>query len=176
MKLYAVRHGETAWNAENRICGITDLSLTARGLSQAEELAAALSTVPLDRIIASPLLRAQQTAQVISLQHRIPVETDARLREQNYGIFEGMDRKTPAFLENKRHFAVRYPGGESMMDVAARVYPLLNELKTDNTCKSVLLVCHGGVLRVLRTYFLNMTNEEYFRYSPHNCAAEEYEL
>ena len=63
-----------------------------------------------------------------------------------------------------------------MMDVAARVYPLLNELKTDNTCKSVLLVCHGGVLRVLRTYFLNMTNEEYFRYSPHNCAAEEYEL
>ena len=45
MKLYAVRHGETAWNAENRICGITDLSLTARGLSQAEELAAALSTV-----------------------------------------------------------------------------------------------------------------------------------
>jgi len=176
MKLYAVRHGETAWNAENRICGITDLPLTERGFSQAEQLADTLCSVQIDRIIASPLIRAQQTAQIISCRHRIPVETDARLREQNYGIYEGMDRKTPAFLENKRHFAVRYPGGESMMDVSARVYALLSELKADHTCESVLLVCHGGVLRVLRTYFLDMSNEEYFRYSPDNCAAEEYEL
>jgi probable phosphoglycerate mutase len=96
--------------------------------------------------------------------------------EQNYGIYEGMDRKTPGFLENKRHFAVRYPGGESMMDVAHRIYGLLEDVKRDHAGKNVLLVCHGGVLRLVRSYFEPMTNEEYFHYSPGNADIREYEL
>ena len=176
MILYAARHGETLWNAENRICGITDLPLTEKGLLQAGELAASLENAGIRRIVSSPLIRAQQTSGIISRRCNISVETDERLREQNYGIFEGLDRGTPAFLENKRHFAVRYPGGESMMDVACRVYSLLEELKRMPSADTTLLVCHGGVLRVLRTYFTDMTNEVYFHYSPPNCFAEQYEL
>ena len=59
----------------------------------------------------------------------MPVVIDDRLIEQDYGIYEGVDRQNPDFLANKRNFAFRYPNGKSMMQVAARVYPLLEELK-----------------------------------------------
>jgi len=57
------------------------------------------------------------------------MQVDERLIEQNYGIYEGVDRKDEAFLKNKRDFAYKYPNGESMMQVAYRVYGLLNEIK-----------------------------------------------
>ena len=96
--------------------------------------------------------------------------------EQNYGIFEGLDRKNPDFLANKRQFATRYPGGESMLDMAGRIYPLLREIKEKYPDKTVLLACHGGVCRVIRSFFLPMTNEEFASYSPENCSLECYKL
>ena len=176
MKFYVARHGETAWNKENRICGRTELPLNARGHEQAELLAGKLANVPIDRIIASPMLRARQTAAAVSEKLGIPVQTDPRLIEQDYGIYEGLDRNNPGFLNNKRQFASRYPGGESMMDVAYRVYALIEELKQKYPKENVLLVCHGGVCRVARTYFEDMTNEEFFHYSEENAAARVYEV
>jgi len=104
------------------------------------------------------------------------VITETRLIEQNYGIYEGVDRYDEGFLSNKRCFAYRYPGGESMMDVAARTYPLIEEVREKYAGKNVLFVCHGGVCRVINTYFRNMTNDEFFRYAQDNCGYEEYEL
>ena len=176
MKLYAARHGETQWNALNKICGRTDVPLNERGLEQARQLAEKMAELDIDVILASPMLRAQQTAAVISARIGVPVLTDGRLIEQNFGIYEGQDRATPEYLANKRMFAYRYPGGESQMDVAFRVYGLIEELKCKYPGQNVLLVCHGGVCRVIRTYFQNMTNEEYFLYSEDNAAAREYEL
>lgn len=173
MKLYLVRHGETEWNVLNKVCGRTDLPLTENGLAQASALAQKLAPIPLDRVIASPLMRAQQTAAAIAAVHGLPVETDARLIEQNYGIYEGMSRFDEGFLSNKRQFAFCYPGGESMMQVAARTYALIEELGAQYPDECIALVCHGGVCRVLRTYFHDMTNEDFFLYSPENCAFEE---
>ena len=73
-------------------------------------------------------------------------------------------------------FAYRYPGGESMMMVAKRVYNLLDEVKEKYEDKTVMLVCHGGVLRVLHTYFFDMTNDEYFHYNVDNATPILYEL
>ena len=176
MKLYVARHGETAWNAENKICGRTDLPLTDRGIRQAKALAENMAGTPIDRIIASPMIRAQQTAAAVSEVLGIAVQTDARLIEQNFGIFEGKDRKDPGYLANKRMFAYRYPGGESQMDVAYRVYGLIEELKEKYPDESILLVCHGGVCRSVRTYFEDMTNDEYFYFSEENANARMYEL
>ena len=176
MKLYVARHGETAWNAENKICGRTDLPLTDRGIRQAKALAENMAGIPIDRIIASPMIRAQQTAAAVSEVLGIAVQTDARLIEQNFGIFEGKDRKDPGYLANKRMFAYRYPGGESQMDVAYRVYGLIEELKGKYPDESILLVCHGGVCRSVRTYFEDMTNDEYFYFSEENANARMYEL
>ena len=176
MKFYVARHGETAWNAENKICGRTDLPLTERGIQQAKLLAEKMADIPIDRIIASPMIRAQQTAAAVSEVKDIPVETDPRLIEQNFGIYEGKDRKDPGYLANKRLFAYRYPGGESQMDVAHRVYSLIEELKEKYPNENILLVCHGGVCRSVRTYFEDMTNDEYFHFSEENANARMYEL
>jgi probable phosphoglycerate mutase len=176
MRLFAARHGQTQWNVDNKICGVTDVPLTEEGWAQARALAEKTVDLELDLVICSSMLRAKQTASAVAEKLNIPVIEDPRLVEQNYGIYEGMDRKTPGFLENKRHFAVRYPGGESMMDVAHRIYGLLEDVKRDHAGKNVLLVCHGGVLRLVRSYFEPMTNEEYFHYSPGNADIREYEL
>ena len=174
MALYVARHGQTQWNAENRICGRTDLPLNEVGLQQASALAEKAADCHLDVIVASPMLRARQTAQAVAAKCGIPVLTDARLIEQDYGIFEGMDRKTPEFLANKRQFAYRYPDGESMMQLAYRVYSFLEEVRGQYGEKNVLLVCHGGVCRVIRTYFEDMTNEAYAGYSAENVELVKY--
>lgn len=98
------------------------------------------------------------------------------LIEQNYGIYEGVDRKNPQFLNNKRNFAYRYPDGESMMQVAYRIYGIIDKVKKEYQGKNVLLISHEGVCRIIRTYFIDMTNEEFFNYTLENGKLEEYEL
>ena len=98
------------------------------------------------------------------------------LIEQNYGIYEGMDRKNDRFLANKRNFAYKYPGGESMMQTAYRVYGVIDKIKERYPGKTVLIVSHGGVCRIIRTYFQDMTNDEFFDYTLENGKVEEYEL
>ena len=176
MKLYVTRHGETTWNALNKVCGLTDAMLTDNGIEQAKILAERLSDKNIEVILASPLTRAQITASYTAERLSLPVITETRLIEQNYGIYEGVDRYDEGFLSNKRCFAYRYPGGESMMDVAARTYPLIEEVREKYAGKNVLFVCHGGVCRVINTYFCDMTNDEFFRYAQDNCGYEEYEL
>lgn len=179
MKLYVTRHGETTWNAANKVCGRTDVDLTERGREQARALGEKLRRqgVKIDRIVASPLKRAVETAQLIAGQiGEPPLSVDERLIEQEYGVYEGKDRKDAGFLANKRQFAFRYPGGESMMQLAHRLYSLLEELREGYPEETVLLVCHNGVCRVLNTYFRDVTNEEFFHYELPNCGLEEYWL
>ena len=175
MKLYVARHGETAWNAEYLVCGSTDLPLTERGLEQAQVLAGLTLGKGIERIIASPMIRAMQTAEPSGALLGLAVETDDRLREQDYGIYEGVRRDDPAFLANKRQFCVRYPRGESMMDLAARVYGFLYDLKAEHPEETILIVCHGAVCRTIRSFFRDMSNEAYFSYSPENASLTEYE-
>jgi probable phosphoglycerate mutase len=174
MPLYVARHGQTTWNVENRVCGLTDVPLTDVGIEQAKTLAQAAHKVGLHAILCSPLSRARHTASFVSALCNLPVAVEPRLIEQNYGIYEGKDGYDPGFLANKRLFATRYPGGESHMDVAARVYPLLDSLRERCLRENVLLVCHGGVCRVIHTYFHPLTNEEYFRYLAPNATLLEY--
>lgn len=176
MKLYVARHGQTRWNVENKICGRTDLPLTEEGLRQARELSGKVKDLQIDLIISSPMIRALHMAKILSEGCGAPIIVDERLIEQDYGVFEGRDRQDPEFLANKRQFARRYPGGESMMQMAGRIYPFLQELKKAHSRKTVLLTCHGGVCRVIRSYFQDMTNEEYASYSPDNASLEAYEL
>ena len=175
MKLYVTRHGETTWNVEWKVSGITDVELTSRGISQAESVGEALEKEKIDIIFVSPLKRARHTAEIINAKCKAPIIIDPRLTEQDYGIYEGTHRKNEGFLNNKRQFAFKYPGGESMFQVAYRVYGLLEEIKEKYKGKNVLLVTHGGVCRVIKTYFEDMTNEEYFEFSQGNCEIRKYE-
>ena len=176
MKLLVARHGQTQWNVDKRICGRTDLPLTEVGLAQAEVLAENAVGCNIDVIIASPMIRAQQTAAAVSRKIGIPVMTDDRLIEQDYGEYEGKDRLTQAFVDNKRQFAKRCPGGESTLQLGYRVYSFLEELKGKYTDQTVLVVCHGGIMRVIRSYFEDMSNEEYANYCADNAVLMTYEL
>lgn len=177
MKFYVTRHGEAVWNVHNKICGRTDVELTDKRKEQASQLAERVGEYDIDLIICSPLQRAHETAKTVADRWQIPLQIDERLIEQNYGIFEGKDRQDEGFLANKRQFAYRYPeGGESMMQMAYRVYGFIEEVKKKYPDKNVLAVCHGGVCRIIRSYFADMTNDEFFHYYKENCQIEEYEL
>ena len=76
MKFYVTRHGQTAWNRENIVCGISDIELDETGIEQARETARKLKDVPLDRVIVSPLIRAQQTARIICEGRDLPMTTE----------------------------------------------------------------------------------------------------
>ena len=173
--LYFTRHGETVWNVENKICGMTDSPLTERGRQQARKLGEAVkaSGVHIDEILYSPMSRAADTAMAIAEATGLPARCEPRLREQCFGKYEGTPRNGGEFRVSKTHFADRYDGGESMMQLAQRIYNLLDELKAD-TGKTYLLVAHNGIARVVQSYFYDMTNEEYAAAGIKNCELVEY--
>ena len=175
--IYITRHGQTIWNVEGKICGATDIALTDLGREQAKELGERIASdknIHIDEIIASPLKRASDTAKYISDITGIPMHTDKRITEQNFGKFEGDNRHAEEFAASKRCFADSYGGGESMLKVAQRVYNILDELK-ENSDKTYLIVAHNGIARIVHSYFYDETNEEFASHSMDNCELIKYE-
>ena len=113
------------------------------------------------------------TARAIAEATGIPARCEPRLREQCFGRYEGTPRDGEEFRISKTHFADRYSGGESMMQLAQRIYNLLDELRAD-TDKTYLLVAHNGIARVVQSYFYDMTNEEYAAAGIKNCEFVEF--
>ncbi len=172
MKIYFTRHGETEWNSRNIICGVTDIDLSPNGEKQAEALGNRISSERLEiaRIITSPMKRAVHTSEIISGITGIPVaHTENALREWDYGTYEGKPRDVPGFKENKIEFGCRMPGGESVFDVVNRVYGFLDECPEKYGGENILLVCHGGVCRVIETYYRDMTRKEFSEFFMGNC-------
>lgn len=174
MKLYVARHGQTSWNAQNKVCGVTDIGLNKKGIVQAEKLADTVGNYNIDIILSSPLKRAVETSKIIGRKNNIAIQIEDLLVEQNYGIYEGVDRNDLRFLNNKRDFAYRYPEGESMLQVAYRIYGVIDKIKEEQYGKNVLIISHGGVCRIIRTYFKDMTNDEFFNYRLENGTLDEF--
>ena len=168
--VYFVRHGQTVWNVENKICGVADSPLTPLGHEQARALGRKIlaEQIHADRILCSPLSRARDTAAEIAAVTGLPVTVETRLIEQNFGKWEGTPRDGLDFLADKRNFVTDYQGGESMVRVCQRVYNLLDELKArpEQVC---LLVAHNGIARAVNSYFASMSNEEYASFGIRNC-------
>lgn len=178
-KFYFVRHGETVWNVENKICGATNSPLTERGREQARATGQTIrkqmeqGVIHIDEILTSPLERAFDTAQEISEATGVPMRIEERLIEQNFGKWEGTPRNGQDFAKAKQSFTDDYTGGESMLRVAQRVYNLIDELKRmpDKTC---LLVAHNGISRIIESYFRSMSNEEFASFGVPNASVREY--
>ena len=107
-KLYFVRHGQSQWNVENKICGATDIPLTDEGRAQARMTAENIiaQKIKADRILYSPLSRAKETALIISEMTGLPAEEEPRLFEQNFGKYEGTARNGEEFKEAKKQFFI----------------------------------------------------------------------
>jgi len=93
MQLIIIRHGETLWNKEGRVQGISDVELSAAGIEQARLLALSLKDHPIRVIHTSPLKRALKTAEVINEFHRKEIRTHNDLMEIDAGDFEGVSYK-----------------------------------------------------------------------------------
>src|SRR5688572_566464 len=87
---YFLRHGETDWNVEGRVQGHTDTPLNENGRAQARAAIYILKKHKIDRIVSSTLNRAFETAQIVNAVLNLPIETDERLCERNFGVYEGL--------------------------------------------------------------------------------------
>ena len=155
-RLFVLRHGQTAWNAQLRIQGHLDMPLNALGRWQADRLADALQDEELAAIYSSDLLRACETAAPLARARALPVITDTGLRERAFGHFEGctfqeIEERWP---EDATRWRQREPGfgpggGEALRDFYARCVQAALNLASRHAGQTIALVAHGGVLDCL---------------------------
>lgn len=155
-RIIAVRHGETAWNADSRMQGQLDIPLNALGRLQAQRLARALADEPLDAIYASDLSRAFDTAQAVAALTGQRVIADTALRERAFGVFQGLtyteiEQRWPEQGARWRARDVDFvpEGGESLRQLSVRSVEAAARLAAAHAGGTILLVAHGGVMDCL---------------------------
>lgn len=156
-----LRHGKTVWNVEKRIQGSGNSALTAEGIATCEQWAQFLSTMSpkWSRIVVSPLQRTLDTAAIVNKWLNLPIHQDDGLREQNWGLWEGLtlpEIKTsfPEELEKRimRGWDFRAPKGESRKEVLKRTTSSLKENSAKWPGENLLLITHLGVIKSLLYY------------------------
>lgn len=181
--IYLIRHGETYWNREQRLQGQLDSDLTDEGIRQAKRIADKLNGVNFDALYSSDLNRAMHTAKIISqyINHE-PVIFDERLRERNFGIFQGytwpeINRKYPseAASELSGNPMYQVPGGESKNQLLERAKSFFTEMLTRHTGGRILVISHGGIINVWTKYVLQVPLDKPRRFSLDNAAVNIYE-
>lgn len=168
-QLILLRHGQTEYNATDRMQGQLDTDLTELGRTQAKTAAAELATRGPSRIVSSDLRRAYDTATALGEAADLPVAVDERLRETHLGEWQGLthldvDALAPgARLQWRADASVAPPGGESRIDVAERSVPVVRELVesvpewgTDDAAAPIVLVAHGGLIAALTAALLDL--------------------
>ncbi len=158
VRLYLVRHGETAGNTQMRYLGTSDEPLTANGMQQARQVAGALSQVPIHSIVSSPMRRAEKTAAAIRDACGVELRLDPRLAEGSFGSWEGLTRAEVLKLGSRdAQMLARWesdpsfppPGGESIENLQKRTVQLVEELRTEFPDSSVALISHVGPIKAL---------------------------
>ena len=159
---YFVRHGESEANAAQRFAGQTDSPLTGLGRKQAAAVADALGTVRFDRVVSSDLSRARDTAAAIAARQGLRVETFRELREISMGESEGM-----LFEEGRQHpdwrpdHFLQWPGGESLDQALHRARAILTRIAAESPGKTICVVGHGGITRILLSDFMGLLPKLY---------------
>ncbi|WP_440711293.1 histidine phosphatase family protein [Herbiconiux sp. YIM B11900] len=147
-----VRHGQTDWNFQKRIQGSTDVPLNETGREQARETGRVLAERQWDGVVASPLGRARETAEIIAAELGLDgVELVPELVERSYGEVEGLNAEQIAERFPGHPMNV-VPGRERRSEVVARVLPALEALAEEHPGESLIVVSHGGVIGSLIRY------------------------
>lgn len=166
--IYLIRHGEVAWNSEGAYVGSTDLPLNDTGRSQAKRLADWLSSREIATVYSSDLSRALETAQIIAAPHNLRVVSDNRLREINYGEWEGLTseqiaEKYPELFNQWRENAadIIVPGGESINQMLERAYSAFMEAAYSHIEGNIVMTAHKSVNRTILCRLLSIPVENY---------------
>lgn len=168
-KLFLIRHGSTDWNVKHRYCGFVDVSLNAKGVTQAKRLGKRLKGETIHKVYSSDRKRALQTAAIVFEGHGIEVVPD--LREMHFGIFEGLTykqiiKKFPLLYKKwlKDPFKVAIPRGENLDMLKKRVVSAFKKIILRHPGQSVAVVCHGGSISSLIIHVLK--SKDFWRHIP----------
>lgn len=181
LRIILIRHGQTAWNTpsgiagaeasgEERFRGHTDLPLDELGHAQAQRVADRFKGERFTALYASPLLRARQTLAPLAEAQQLPIQSHDGLLDIHYGDFQGLSHAEAAAAYPElytrwrtRPGQVRFPGGESLAEVQARLRALLNELTARHPGGTVALVGHQIVNKVFACTLLGLDLDQIWR-------------
>lgn len=155
MLVYLVRHGETDWNKEKKFQGHADIPLNEKGLQQAERASFYLANKNISAVYSSDLMRASKTGEIIARLHGLQVIKDQRLREINFGVWEGLDFNN-IYTQYRKEFDEWYrdtfnstiPGGDSIKKVLQNILSFFEDLSKEGW-QEVVVATHGGVIKSL---------------------------
>jgi alpha-ribazole phosphatase len=178
-RVFFIRHAET--EMAGRFCGHSDPDLNAQGQAQLGRLAQVLSTEKIGKIYSSDLRRAQSTAQAIATGRNIPLTLRPALREIHFGKWEGLtwteiEHIDPAYARKwvNGYPHVPAPAGETFRNFETRVLEEVNDL-IGRTDRSVAVVTHAGVLRVLLRHLHGCSEQEAWQQTKQHCCVVRYE-
>ena len=164
--IYVVRHGQAEHNAAGVYGGLDDTALTKEGIVDAEVVASKLKSIHFDTVYSSNLQRASMTAGIIISHSGFigKIVEIKELREIDFGNYSGRDRKLPYTdfpdeFKKKLDFVI--PGGESYRQLWDRVIPFLKSILCQDG--TILISCHGGPIRAIKSYFKNLPFEEHLK-------------
>lgn len=167
-RLILWRHGRTAWNAERRFQGQTDVPLDDMGRRQAAHAAELLATLSPDRIVSSDLARARETAEALGERVGLDVATHEGLRETFAGDWEGLTRQEleEAYGDELARWSagsdVRPGGGETRREVAARMVQVIDAVLTESAPgETIVIATHGGAARAAIGALLELPPEHW---------------
>ena len=183
MKLYVLRHGKTSWNALRKVQGAADIPLAKEGIDLAEKVGENLKDVPFDLCFTSPLLRARQTAMLVlgRRAEQIPVISDKRIQEIDFGVLEGtqfkdeegnmISRELEVFFKDPQNFP-RPENGENISDILKRTREFWEEKINDPSLqdKTVLIASHGCAVRALLQNIYQDPDDFWHGCVPPNCS------
>jgi len=172
VRLLLIRHAATAWTAQGRFQGQTDIPLSPHGRRQATALAQRLMAETLHMLYASDLQRAWETARALAAPHALHVHAEPRLREMAFGRWEGLTyaeiqqqdaQSLAAWKRDQLHSAP--PGGETLRQMTERVMIAYANMLAAGQDKTVGLVAHGGPLQLLLCRALGLPPQAYWQFA-----------
>ena len=163
-EIILIRHGETEWNSQKRMQGHSNSDLSEVGRGQIQELGELMKNVSFDHIYSSDSLRARQTAEAITQYSGHTLQFDQRIREKNLGVFEGLTsteakERHPEVYRLFKTAGANYviDEGESTQQLLERALEFSEEIRLRHPQERVVMVTHGGVVRVLMKHALGLS-------------------
>lgn len=157
-----IRHARTDWNLEKKIQGREDIALCRQGIDEAAGWGKILKSEKFDLIVSSPMIRARQTAKIISEKIGVDIEFDVNLREQDFGLWEGkkipdIRKDEPGILEVQelRGWGFCPPHGEDRKNVLNRALKAIRKAAESFAERHVLVVTHNSVIKSILYHLMN---------------------
>jgi alpha-ribazole phosphatase len=174
-RIILVRHGQTNTNIKGIIHAVKDEELlNIEGIKQMKKTAEKLKSFLPVKVYTSKEKRTIQSGEVIGRELGIPIETLDEIGERNWGNFTGKPWQEVEKILSSMTLDERYSyipaNGESWKQVESRLIKAITEILSQNKDDTIVVVSHGGVIRILMPYFLGASKEESFKYNPDNAS------